>query len=471
MKSSDDSVQTQEGVLWTLLQIGNHHFAIPSDSIIQAMAAPTCFPLPYAPDHVVGMAHFDGDVLPCIALDIAFGLSGGEGHYAECAVIRHDARRAIIMATTVLRHIPISDSSIQAISDKAVDPESAGSAIVGETTINGLSVFLLDPAYLVSFSARRESHAGRPGLVDIAEDEHREIDEDLSCYLYINVAGQHYAIDVSLAREIVTFDSVTRMPGAPSPIRGLCIVRDQSYLLLSSSDWLGIGAEAVTDTAVIVSTPAGDILLDIDSVEAVRMVPDSSVRPLSHEDACLRGVIEIENEALRGILNVAAIANHVPDLQRYIPKAETSRKQEELEDLLSFLLIRWDRELFAIDLHEIIRLEQSGETRRIEDSRFSSVFSFDGDTIPVIRDEIFYGMGSKVDHRDGYLILNAEGFAYAAPLQNAERIITTSRSSLLKRGNQRDERFSGTIRHDDKLVTLINMAYFRQQASSHGITL
>lgn len=471
MKNSDDSIQNDNESLWTLLQIGSHYFAVPSDSIIQAMAAPLRFPLPYAPPHIVGMAHYDGDVLPCVALDVAFGLRTEDIHYAECAVVRYQTRSAIIMASAVLRHLPIAENSIHSVSDESLDADRASSAIVGETTINGLSVFLLDPAYLVSFSARKEDSTGRPGLIDSTEEEHAQTSEELSCYLYVNVANQHYAIDVNLVSEIITFDSVTRMPGAPAPLKGLCIVREQSYLMLSSAEWLGIPSDSLPDKAIVVSTPAGDILLDIDGVEAVQMVPLSAIRPLAQEDTCLSGVIELEGQALRGILNVTAIAKQVPDLHRYIPKADVRKRQAETEDLLSFLLIRWDRELFAIELREIVRLEQSGETRRIDDSRFSSVFNFDGDTIPVIRDEIFYGMSSKESHRDGYLILNAEGNAYAAPLQNAERIITTSRSNLLKRGSQRDERFAGTIRHDDKLVTLINMSYFRQQTSGHGMTL
>jgi chemotaxis signal transduction protein len=332
--------------------------------------------------------------------------------------------------------------------------------------MDGKSVFLLDPAYLVSFSARKADNHGRPGLVDSADSEDNHgVDEELSCYLYIGIGGQHYAVDVNLVSEIVTFDNVTPMPGAPSPLSGMCIVRDRSYLLLSSSRWLGISTDLPSAQAIVVTTSCGDILLDVDSVAAVAQVSGSQIRPLTHPDACLSGVIEIENQTLRGILNIAAISRQVPELQRYIPRVEDQRKMEDHGEQLSYLLIRWDKELFAIDLGDVVRLEQGGHARSIEDERFSAVFSFDGDTIPVLREDLFYGMPSKDPHRDGYLILNAEGSPYAVSLQNAERIITTSRNNLLKRGAQRDERFAGTIRHNDRLVTLVNMSFFRQQAS------
>lgn len=67
-------------------------------------------------------------------------------------------------------------------------------------------------------------------------------------------------------------------------------------------------------------------MLDVDSVDAVARVSHSQIRPLSHADACLSGVIEAENEMLRGILNIAALSRHIPDLQRYIPRVEDQRK-------------------------------------------------------------------------------------------------------------------------------------------------
>lgn len=465
MKSSDASKLTEQDSLWTLIQIGKQHYALPSEAITQAMAAPQRFPLPYAPAHIIGMAHFDGDVLPCVALDIAFGLADEAPAYQECVIVRHDGRRAIIMATSVLRHISLANQDVHSVNRDDIETASSNSAILGEINVDGISAFLLDPAYLVIFSARREHTNGRPGLVDSVEEEQAHSDEDdLSCYLFVSIGGQHYAVDVDLVSEIVTFDAVTCMPGAPAPLRGLCIVRDHSYLLLSSSQWLGISSDSTTNQAIIVTTPCGEILLDIDSVESVSNIPSSKVRPLTHVDSCLSGVIEAENQPLRGILNVSAIPRCVPELQRFIPKVEDHRHAESEEALFSYLLIRWDRELFAIDLSEIIRLEKDGEARSIEDERFSAVFNFDGDTIPVIREDLFYGMASRDDHRDGYMVLSADGSPYAVPLQNAERIIATQRSNILKRGSQHDDRFSGTIRHNDKLVTLFNMSFFRRQA-------
>lgn len=454
--------------LWTLLQIGEQHFALPSAAIMQAMVAPARFPLPYAPAHIIGMAHYDGDVLPCVALDIAFGLGDGATRYQECMVVRHGDRRAIIMATAVLRHIPLTDKDIHSVSHDGIDATESANAIVGEISMNGKSVFLLDPAYLVSFSARKSDSHGRPGLVDSAdsEDDHG-IDDELSCFLYIGIGGQNYAVDVNLVSEIVTFDSVTPMPGAPAPLLGLCIVRNRSYLLLSSSQWLGISTDLPPTQAIVVTTPCGEVLLDVDGIDAVARVPSSQIRSLSHADACLTGVIEAESEMLRGILNITALSQQIPDLQRYIPRVETQRKTVDEGELLSYLLVRWDKELFAIDLGDVVRLEQDGQARSIEDERFSAVFNFDGDTIPVLREDFFYGMPSRESHRDGYLVLSADGSPYAVSLQNAERIITTSQSNLLKRGAQRDERFAGTIRHNDRLVTLVNMSYFRQQAL-HG---
>lgn len=469
MKSSDVAA-SQMTTLWTLMRIGGQHYALPSKDIIQVIPAPLRFPLPYAPAHIVGMAHFDGDILPCVAIDAVLSDADQQADYKQCAVIGHGGRRALIMAQTVLRQLDLSAADIHVIEqDREAEHDSA---IVGEVSINGQSVFLLDGSYLVQFSASREQQAGRPGLIDNVDDFTNTESSEQQLFLHVSICGQAYAIDVGLIREIVDIEQVALIPGAPEPIRGLAGIRGQSHLLLSSQRWLGLDGDGVPQVAVAVETAAGLVLLDAGQIEAVSGASASVIKPLDDDAGRVCGVIQQPGQPLRGILNIAALPRQVPDLPRYIPRVEGHQVEAATEATSSFLLVRWDEELFALPLADVVRLEQSGHVRRLDHDVFEAVLNFDGDSIPVIRDAVFYGMEANNSHRDGYLILQADDHPYAAPLQHADRIIEVTTRQVMRTAVQRDGRFLGTLRHGDALVSLINPAFFRQQAEdSRGAAL
>lgn len=457
-------------VLWTVIRVGSQVFALPSSAVMQAMATPSIFPLPFAPSHIVGMAHVDGDVLPCVALDVAFGQSTEAGaHRGESIVLHHDGRRVLILADTVMRHVQLSEEALQGLRQLDGDEDDLRHAVVGELALEGDSVFLLDAAYLAGFSSRHRDQDGRPGLVDSADEDaqadHQQA-EDEDTFLYLTIAGQHYAVGVDRVSEIVDLEHVSAVPGAPSLVRGLTLVRGASYVVLSSARWLALPGGDLPAFAIMLHTRVGMVLLDVDSVDDVMVVPRSAVRTMHEAEAVIAAVIEHDDGIVRGILNVDAIGKGADDLARYIPEQRDLRDEATREVQESFLMVRWQDELFAISLPDVLRLEEDCPVQAVDSDLYSAVCSFDGDTLPVLRPEFFYGLNDSGMAREGYIVLQVDQTRYAVPLQNAERIIAARQRDVQRRGSLGDERFAGTVRYRDALVTLVNMNFFRERIAA-----
>lgn len=455
-------------VLWTVIRIGQQVFALPSSAVLQAMATPVIFPLPFAPAHIVGMAHVDGDVLPCVALDVAFGQSGtSAAQRGESIVLQYDGRRVLILADAVVRHVQLSAEVLQGLRQLDGNEDDLRHAVVGELALEGDSVFLLDAAYLASFSARQRPRDGRPGLADSAvEDaqaEHQDAVEE-ETFLYITISGQHYAVAVDRVSEIVDLEQVSAVPGAPPVVRGLTLVRGASYLVLSSARWLALPADDPPAFAIMLHTGSGMVLLDVDSVDDVVQVPRSAVRSMHAAEAVIAAVIEHDDGVVRGVVNVDAVG--ADGLARYIPEQRDRRDESAGEEQESFLMVRWREELFAISLPDVLRLEEDCPVQAVDSEFYGAVCSFDGDTLPVLRPEFFYGMDDNGTAREGYIVLQVEQTRYAVPLQNAERIIAARQRDVQRRTTQGDERFAGTVRYRDALVTLVNMGFFRERIAA-----
>lgn len=453
-----------DDALWTVIRVGGQMFALPSSSVMQAMAVPPIFPLPFAPPHIAGMAHVDGDVLPCVALDLAFGQSTtGNGHRGESLVLQHDGRRVLVLVDTVVRHLQLSGEVLRSLDRNEDDLRHA---VVGELALDGDSIFLLDAAYLAGFSAQQHAHKGRPGLVDSADTDEdvpcREA-EDEEAFLYVTISAQHYAVSVDKVSEILDLDNVSAVPGAPSVVRGLALVRGESYLVLSSAHWLGLPEDDAPAFAIMLHTREGAVLLDVDSVDDFASVPRAAVRTMHDNGAAVEAVLEHEDGVVRGVLNVEAMTAHVDDLARYIPERRSHADESASEARESFLMVRWQDELFAISLPDVLRLEEDCPLQAVDSEHYCAVCSFDGDTLPVLRPDFFYGLDDAGAAREGYIVLQVDETRYAVPLQNAEKIIAANQRDVQRRNTQTDERFAGTVRYRDTLVTLVNMQFFRER--------
>jgi purine-binding chemotaxis protein CheW len=97
--------------------------------------------------------------------------------------------------------------------------------------------------------------------------------------LLFGVRGRRYACALSAVREIVPFGRVTRLPGAPPAVAGVCNVRGVVVTVLDLGLRLGGDAVDRAEGAVLLLEHGGKVLgAGVDDLQDV-LVPTDGVQP------------------------------------------------------------------------------------------------------------------------------------------------------------------------------------------------
>src|SRR5687767_10825273 len=89
------------------------------------------------------------------------------------------------------------------------------------------------------------------------------------------LAGEEYAVDILRVREIVEYDTLTRVPGLPSTVRGMINLRGGVVPVMDLAVRFGLAESGITPRTSIVivelPSPDGELVIGIitDAVVAV----------------------------------------------------------------------------------------------------------------------------------------------------------------------------------------------------------
>ncbi|MDF1821146.1 MAG: chemotaxis protein CheW [Alcanivoracaceae bacterium] len=453
---------------WTLVSVSGRQYGLPSANVIQSLRAPKIQAVPFVPAHVAGIAQVDGEILPCLDLARLFGAKVDDTVAGEALVIEHQDRRTVLLVDSAQRQVQLDDDDDDAIA--ALDGEQEeGQAVIGELRHGSSTVLLLDPASLSHFSAQRAPSQGRPGLVASQLETATDADptENLdTLFLYVSINDQAYALRVTDVQEIVEIDAVAALPGAPPGLSGIALVRDNSHLVVDAGECLGLGHTG-TQQAVIIPVSQGELLLAISGIDAVRAVARHQVRPVGDTGARLDAVIELPGEAVRAVINPQALVDAIHGVRQFVPAARrTEDSTREQEAILRFLVVMWGNERFALPLEKVQRLDPPATVRRVDSELFEGVINTGGDVVPVLHPQQFYGMAHQASELEGFMIIARDKVTYAVPLEHAEQIIDVPASALQRTQGTGDQRFCGSIRHGDSLISAVELSHFHQLASA-----
>ena len=458
MKKNNRDSSLLDEQSWTLIESGGKRFVVPSSAVVRTAEIPKIHPIPYAPDHIKGIAHMDGDLMPCLDLSGIFS-NGQDAHEnSEVLVLSWQGRKVIMLIERAVLQISIDDDMRQSITRMEQGAQS-GSAVIGEMTLEASNVFLLDPTYLCSFSHKQREVSGRPGLVA----DHREADQIEghdrgleNLFLYLSLSGQVFAVPVLKCHEIIPLEKITKIPGADSKISGLTLVREASFLVVDTAACLSLQAGA-SQQAVIVSEKGDAFLLAIESVNAVRAIANQHVRRVGSDQALISGVIEVPGEPLCAILSPSALYASIPNLHRFIPTSARDESASSIEQVWHrFLLVGWGDESYAIPLECIENLSPLQRMRSIQSENFSGLIGAEGEVIPVLKSSVFYGDTGRPDALEGFIVVRQGGKRFAVELEQAHSIIDVPDGDI-QQSRSSDARFTATVKYSGQLVSLINL--------------
>jgi|GEM_PF-5042846 len=464
MKSAESKNGWLQQAAWTLVRSGARYLALPSSVVALSTEVPTIHALPFAPAHIRGIAHLNGDVMPCIDLSRLLGARDAETQQ-EALVIVSDERKVIVLVDQAVRQLTIDGADREKIS---VMESEQGGLVLAEWTLNDRNIFLLDPDSLTHFAAQRRQSAGRPGLVadhDAGEHVTGDADQLDNLFLYISVGSQHFALSVMACREIVELGDVSALPGADETIMGLTLLRDVSYLVVDAAACLRVEA-AQQPQAVVVNVGNEKLLLAVTAIESVRAVPRHQLRRIGEQGALLSSVIEVPGEPLRAVIAPAQLSTRVPELMRYIPAgAADSAAEAAITRSHRYLLVSWQDELFALSLDGVEQLAPPMRVKPVNSEAFAGMINIDGDVLPVIDSEHFYGCSDgqsaqATKQYEGFVILMHQNLRFAVVLQQAEGIIDVDERDIQKSRAGGDARFTSTLRYNQQLVSELSLQHF-----------
>jgi purine-binding chemotaxis protein CheW len=119
------------------------------------------------------------------------------------------------------------------------------------------------------------------------------------------VADEHYALDISLAREIVEMVPITPVPRAPPHIAGIINLRGEITTVMNLSTLLGIpatGSQERQKIIILVPEAAGgsNVGIIVDDVLSVMQISENDVEKMDDaltRDAFVKGIIKVNDKS------------------------------------------------------------------------------------------------------------------------------------------------------------------------------
>lgn len=115
-------------------------------------------------------------------------------------------------------------------------------------------------------------------------------------WLTVQAAGKPYGLPLSAVVEVLRAVALTRIPGAPGHLAGLCLYRGQPALCLHLRAFLGAGAAEVRLTDRLVLLRIGAHLLGLlvdDALEVVLAARVTELDPMAAAPA-VRSALEVD---------------------------------------------------------------------------------------------------------------------------------------------------------------------------------
>jgi purine-binding chemotaxis protein CheW len=121
--------------------------------------------------------------------------------------------------------------------------------------------------------------------------------KDRLAVVTFELAGEHYAIEVSHVREVHALKELTPVPCTPPFILGIVNVRGQILTVIDFKEFVGLPKQGISDMNKVIIVRDGDMQLGIlaDRVDGMRLVASSDIQP------SLPTLRDIRQEYLKGV--------------------------------------------------------------------------------------------------------------------------------------------------------------------------
>lgn len=131
-----------------------------------------------------------------------------------------------------------------------------------------------------------------------------------------NLGNESYAVDISIVKEIIQLQTITRVPGAPHSVQGVINLRGSVIPVVDLRKRFNLSeVEKSKDTRIVVITCKGqEVGVIVDSVAQVLRIPVDAIEPAENvfsekHVGHLLGIIKLKDRLVI-LLDMDQILNH-----------------------------------------------------------------------------------------------------------------------------------------------------------------
>lgn len=296
-----------------------HVLAVEARRVERVLPMPRLSALAGAAAHVSGAFVLAGRVVPVVDLDARLGLGPAGPPRAADRLLLLDRGKVALrageprdMATGRLRPLPDEElflpearpflSGVLALPDGVAAVLDLGRLLKLPET---LEVRDAPPPEVPSDELAVLEERAREFAAEPAED----VDGDGAVVALVRLAGERFAVPLESVREFCFVERVVRVPGCPSHICGLTVLRGSLLQLVDVREALGLEPGPPGPVAVVLARPRVGVV--VDEVEDVRPAPRRLLRPLPGAREPLREALDLE-DGPAAVLPMAALVGR-PD--------------------------------------------------------------------------------------------------------------------------------------------------------------
>lgn len=262
------------GESYCIFARGDRELAVPVSAAREVLSGQMVLPEPDAPPHVVGRLELRGDSLPVVCVDSWLNLPEREYDLTDqILVLQAGEYRAGVVVDRVRDVRRIGANEIHRDETDATD----GPFFAGYWESEGRRIAVIDGPRCIG-ELRQTFPGWKPQANPDTALRKRQRGED---YCIFTRAHRNLAMPVSVAREVLTGESIVPVPQAPPHVMGVLNLRGDVLPLVQVDSWLELPPRpyGVMDQILVVTSKDVTVGVVVDRVRDVRNVEAHEILP------------------------------------------------------------------------------------------------------------------------------------------------------------------------------------------------
>lgn len=448
-----------------LFQVHDQIYAVDADSVKEVVDPVPVTPLPFVPDSVEGLVNISGRVIPqiCVSKRLGFPstLQGGEG---TIMLLSSGERLCACRVARVVAKISMEQEAISASASEVDD--AAQRLLAGEFSWNDRLVVLLDPAGLmVEQGMKIAGEAEGNGLLaDYSDDAAQALSEvanDFPCVLFSS-NNELFAFRFDDVAEVIESSKVTPIPGAPSEMAGVLLLRGFPLPVVSMRAILFGSVEEQAPFVLVVGVNGCPLGLQVEKVLGIQRFSRGSLRPLLEEQSILEGFLTTPDNRLVGVIRFSALAepHYFDSWKRFLVSSDcaTAINSGVSDSLERILMFRHGKEMMGVPLDSVERIEEyvePTETPGADSGNICGVIQVQGNVTPVVILERLTGVSCGAP--TAFLILREGETRIAMPVEKVDKVVNLRNQDIDPVRSGQQSLLSGVGKYQGMLVSLLSI--------------